>query len=309
MVDTLFANFPDAKIDFLVNKRVAEIVSDYPNINKVHAIEKETVSEIKHICKENRFDLAIVVSPRFATALGVFLGGIKKRLGTRNRWYSFLFNIRHAQHRKYSIKHEMGYNLDLLDELTCSSINNLKPVLNVKNEYIEKVRNFLTKRNIDHNLANIVIHIPTLGSAKVWSDNNFVKLIDLLRDLNINIILTGTRKDRPRLDSILGRINRNQRVNIVDSLSLTELAALFKISSLFISNSTGPIHIAAAVGTFVVGIYSPVKVESPVRWGPITDRKKIFVPEKDDNSRDVMDDIKPEEVYEFIKTCLTHSRI
>ena len=50
----------------------------------------------------------------------------------------------------------------------------------------------------------------------------------------------------------------------------------------------------------MVGLYSPVKVESPLRWGPLTDKKKIFVPDEDDNSRDVMNDIEPIEVYNFI---------
>jgi len=47
-------------------------------------------------------------------------------------------------------------------------------------------------------------------------------------------------------------------------------------------------------------LYSPVKVESPVRWGPLTEKKKIFVPDEDDSSRDVMNDIEPGEVYNFV---------
>ena len=299
MVDTLHANYPDAKIDFLVNNRTAELVSDYSNINKVHAIEKETAGEIKNICMENRYDLAVIVYPRFKTALGVFLGGVKYRLGTRNRWYSFLFNIRHPQHRKHSIKHEMEYNLDLLNEINCLELKDLKPSLNVKDEYIIKIKKVLSIRGLE--AGYIVIHIPTLSSAKVWSDSNFVKFINLLsQNEKLNVVLTGTENDKPHVDSILDQLQNKTGIFTLYGLSLNELAALIKLSKMFISNSTGPIHIAAAVGTFVVGLYSPVKVESPVRWGPVTDKKKIFVPEKDDDSRDVMDDINPEDVYEFV---------
>jgi hypothetical protein len=49
-----------------------------------------------------------------------------------------------------------------------------------------------------------------------------------------------------------------------------------------------------------VGLYSPVKVESAVRWGPLTDNKKIFQPVKDRNDADVMDEIDPQEVFNFI---------
>jgi ADP-heptose:LPS heptosyltransferase len=156
-------------------------------------------------------------------------------------------------------------------------------------------------QEIDSDKEFVIVHPLTLGSAKVWSRENFIKLINYLASLNINIIVTGSGDEKAEIDSILREINGKKRVYGFCGLPLKELAALIHLSVLFISNSTGPIHIAAAVGTFVVGIYSPVVVENPVRWGPVTDKKKIFVPEKDDNSRDVMDNIKPEEVFEFIK--------
>jgi ADP-heptose:LPS heptosyltransferase len=62
-------------------------------------------------------------------------------------------------------------------------------------------------------------------------------------------------------------------------LSLTELAALFRRARVFISNSTGPLHIAAAAGTPVVGMYPPILQCSPVRWGPWTAKRKIFQPD------------------------------
>jgi len=301
MIDVLHTNYPRAKIDFLVNNRVAELVCNYPNINKVHTIEKETVNGIKEICRSGKYDLAIVVSPRFFIVLGVYFGGVKYRLGTKYRWYSFLFNIKHAQHRKHSLKNEMNYNLDLLDEINCNKIYGLKPILNVSDEYIVRVKEVLSKQGITPKYDIITIHIPSLGSAKVWSDASFIMLINQLTGEFVDIILTGTEADKLQLLRIFSKISFRERVKIVTNLSLKELAALLKISKLFIGNSSGPIHIAAAVGTFVIGLYSPVKVESPVRWGPVTDKRKIFVPEQDDNSRDVMDDIKVEDVYEYVR--------
>ena len=297
MADALAANFPQAKIDFLVNKRVAELVFDYSNINKVHTIEKE--SEIGKICKKYGYDLAIIVNPKFEIAWQVYKSWIKYRLGTSNRWYSFLFNIRHKQHRKYSLKNEMEYNLDLLDELKCNKLKGLKPNLKVKDEYLTKIKNYLYNLGVPAVKSFIVVHIPTLGSAKVWSDSNFVKFIDLLEG-QIPIILTGTSVDNPQISNVMKRLKTPQNVYPVTNISLSELFALLKISKLFIGNSSGPIHIAAAAGTFVVGLYSPVKVESLTRWGPVTDKKKIFAPQKDDDSRDVMDDIKPENVAGFV---------
>ena len=117
MVDALKAGYPGSEIDMLVQNRVYELICDYPNINKVHSIEKVTYRAVKEICQKNIYDLAIAVFPSFSVALGLYLGGVKHRLGTAYRWYSFLFNLKHYQHRKDSVKHESEYNLDLLKEL------------------------------------------------------------------------------------------------------------------------------------------------------------------------------------------------
>lgn len=237
----------------------------------------------------------------------MWLGGVKYRLGTGYRWYSFLFNIKHYQHRKETKKHELEYNLDLLKELNCNNIKQLIPFIEIKDNAIDVVERKLKTLGVD--VSNfLIIHIPSLGSAKVWSDENFIKLLNLLRGedrIDSDIILTGTQNDKPKVEKIRS-IVKNDRIFTIFDLNLKELAALLKLSGLFIGNSTGPIHIAAAVGTFCIGFYSPVKVETAVRWGPYTEKRKIFQPEKDDSARDVMDDIKPDEVFNFVKQYLNN---
>ena len=303
-------NYPDAKIDFLVNRKVFELVQDYPNINKVHAIEKDSLTHIKRICKENDYDLAVAVRPLPMIAMALFLAGVKYRLGTGYRWYSFLFNLRHYEHRKYSEKHELEYNLNLLDELGCKRIDNAKPVLNVNPEETEIVINKLKSEGVDTKKKFIIIHAGSLGSAKKWKAENFTELINLIifdGSFKKNIILTGTKADEETLNAVVSGLKKKENVYKITDLSLKEFAALCKMCILFISNSTGPIHVAAAVGAFCAGFYSPVTVESAVRWGPYTDKKKIFTPENGNISAkdDVMDQIKPDEVYKFIMSYIS----
>lgn len=303
MVDALKNIYPEAKIDFLVQQRVYELIYDHPGLNKVHAIDEVTAGKVKAICRDNRYDLAIAVYPTFEVALGLFLGRVKYRIGTGYRWYSFLFNIPHFQHRKEALKHESTYNLDLLSELNIVYDKELELKLQVKNEHVESAIGKLKVFGFNKNERFIVIHIPSLGSAKVWSNSNFKQLLEVIL-ANVNncyqVVLTGTEEDEEQVKRITAQLPANSRIFEVFSLNLKELTALLSKSKLFLGNSTGPIHIAAAVGTFVVGLYSPVKVESPLRWGPLTNKKKIFVPDEDDNSRDVMNDIEPNEVYNFI---------
>ena len=309
MTGVLRQNYPDALIDLLVSERVYDLVFDYPNINKVHTIEKVTAGGIKRICRSGNYDLAIAVHPKLQIALGTFFGGVKNRLATGYRWYSFLFNLRHYEHRKEAIEHESIYNMHLLNELNCVYSKELKPQLNVKNEWVDRVRAKLNAIGVNKDNDILVIHIPSLGSAKVWSEKNFISLINLiLRDdsVNTNIILTGTKGDTSQVKRVAASVQGKDRVFAVLDLDLKELRALLSIARLVVSNSTGPIHIAAAVGTYVIGFYSPVKVESQVRWGPLTDKKTIFSPSEDTDLRDVMDDIKPEAVFEEVKKILNN---
>ena len=112
MVDALKYNYPESEIDFLACKRAAGLIFDYPNINKVHTIEKDTINGIKSLANAGKYDLAILVHPTFRSAMGIYMAGVKFRLGTAYRLYSFLFNIKHHQHRTDSVKHEMEYNLE-----------------------------------------------------------------------------------------------------------------------------------------------------------------------------------------------------
>jgi heptosyltransferase III len=303
LADALKKHFPGSEIDFLVDPKTFSLVSEYPNINKVHTIEKVTASGIKKLCKETNYDLAIVVYPLFAIAVGLYLAGVNYRLGTAYRWYSFLFNLKRYEHRKKSVKHELEYNIGLLEELGIENIAPTAPVLPVNESDLELVKSKLKEKGIWSDRGFIIIHVPSLGSAKVWKDENFTALIKLLlKDSKFRkfIMLSGTIGDEEQVKSIAGRFSDSGRVIPVLDLNLIELKAAIKLAELFIGNSTGPIHIAAAVGTFVIGFYSPIKVESSIRWGPNTVKKKLFSPSEDSNTPDIMDDITPADVYQFV---------
>lgn len=66
--------------------------------------------------------------------------------------------------------------------------------------------------------------------------------------------------------------------NLVGLFSLAELKALINYSDIFIANSTGPLHIAAALGKYVIGFYPKIAQCSPARWGPYSVKSKVFTP-------------------------------
>lgn len=300
MNDILKLNYPEAEIDFMVNKKISELIEHIPNITNIIGIEKVRLNEIKNICKTNKYDIAILVKPEFMIALALFLSGIKYRLGSAYRWYSFLFNLKHKQHRKYSVKHEAEYNTDLLDELNCKRTGKSKPVLTVEQENDEKIQQRFKELSLNNSNKKIIIHITTGGSALTWRTENFIELVNLLSHKGeYTILLTCSSEDKKIINSFYQKLDKTDNVYIFTNMNLKEFAALIKSSDLFVSNSTGPIHIAAAVGCFCIGFYSPRITESAVRWAPITEKKYIFELSETENN------IQPEKVFNFITNLLS----
>jgi ADP-heptose:LPS heptosyltransferase len=103
-----------------------------------------------------------------------------------------------------SYKHST-YNLDLLNELNVVYGKKLEVVLQVKNENVLSAIGKLKALGLNENERFVVIHIPSLGSAKVWSNSNFKQLIEaILANVNncYQVVLTGTTDEEEQVKRI-----------------------------------------------------------------------------------------------------------
>ncbi|MCH7516255.1 MAG: glycosyltransferase family 9 protein [Bacteroidetes bacterium] len=111
-------HFPECKVSFLLKEYAKDLVGDHPYIDDVLILQESNgrIPIFKNVnrLKSNFFDASIIVYPTFITALIVFLSRIMFRIGSGYRWYSFLFNKRIYEHRKYAEKHELEFNVNLL---------------------------------------------------------------------------------------------------------------------------------------------------------------------------------------------------
>jgi len=95
---------------------------------------------------------------------------------------------------------------------------------------------------------------------------------------NVTVLVTGTNSEFELCKTISSETNA---FNLAGKFGLKELIALISLGEVFISNSTGPIHIAAALGKSVIGFYPKILSCSEKRWGPYTTNKVVFSPELD----------------------------
>ncbi|MBU2493386.1 MAG: glycosyltransferase family 9 protein [Bacteroidetes bacterium] len=284
LVGIIKKHIPDAKVSILLRNYTKELADGYPGLHNIIILNEEKgrtlfLSNIREIKKYN-FDSCIIVYPTFKIALILFLARLKNRIGTGYRWYSFLFNKKTYEHRKYGEKHELEYNTALLKNIGLDekiTPDNVSFNIHVKEENTQFVEKILLSAKYNNELPTVIIHPGSAGSAVDLPISKFKELASLMaRQLNVNIILTGSATEKEICNEIN---NENNLINLAGEFNLGQLIALINKSDLLIANSTGPIHIAAALKKSVIGFYPKIAACSPERWGPYTNKKYIFSPE------------------------------
>jgi heptosyltransferase-2 len=306
-IQALKLNFPNAHIAVLLSSYTAGLVEGIADVliyNK--EAEPKPFFEMLTELRRAQFDAAVIAYPRFRIALLVWLAGIPVRVGTGYRWYSFLFNKKIFEHRKTIEKHEAEYNLSLLKGLGCDVSSKPEVKIKISEKERRTASDILQSMGISFYDRLVLLHPGSGGSAREWKPENFATLAADLKKKGYDVVITGGKTETELVQRVAQNAGEGVR-SLVSTLKLKEFAALIQTAKLFIANSTGPLHIAAAVGTPVIGFFAPVRVMSPKRWGPLTDQKKIFVPDPAQCSRckgdecqgnDCMEQITVEQVLE-----------
>ncbi len=281
---SLRRRFPRARLVMLAGRYGGAIVEGFPHVDEILWYDdpprlvpfRVMLARIRG----ERFDAAVIVHPTLRLAILAFLSRIPLRVGTGFRYYSFLFNRRVYAHRKSAERHEVEYNMELLAPLDCAATA-AKPLdvpIEIPPAARDGVRTLLENAGVKGSYA--VLHPGTGGSAREWPPESFAVLArKIMEGLNLSVVVTGTARE----SALAGRIARavpGRGVNLAGKLGVKELAALLEGAALLVANSTGPLHVAVAVGTPVIGLYPQIPVMGPRRWGPYTSRARVLVPAK-----------------------------
>ncbi len=162
---------------------------------------------------------------------------------------------------------------------------------------------------IDIDQPFIAVHPGSGGSARDWPIQKFAELLDRIQNSEfriqkIKVAVTlgpGEEQLKEKLRAYL-----KSEPKWVSGLSLPELAAFLSQAQLLVANSTGPLHIATAVKTKVIGLYCPMIPCHPKRWGPYGPGHSSLIPpvelcrkciDQRCQEYDCMDKIAVKEVY------------
>ena len=275
--------YPNDKILFLGKNYTREVVALSKNIDGFISYDELLKSPFKkqvEILRVYKIDICIHVFPVWHIARLIKSVGIKTRVGTTNRLYHwFTCNKLVKLSRKKSGLHESQLNTKLLASLGITSDFDLNQI--IKNYGFDNVpvldEEFKPLLNTDK--KKIIIHPKSKGSAKEWGLENFDKLVLLLTENNYQVYISGTKEEGDLIRDFISQ--HPLAIDLTGKFSLHQFIAFIAACDGLVAASTGPLHIAAALGIKAIGLFSPRRPIYPQRWMPIGKNATYLV--KDEN--------------------------
>ena len=207
--------------------------------------------------------------------------GIPIRIGTRNRWWHWLTcNRLVALSRRHSPLHEAQLNLQLLAPLgqtasmplpAVAELVRLAPAVPLAPQW----QQLLSARQPGQ--LNVVLHPRSRGSAREWGLGHFGELARALHAAGHRVFVSGTAAEGEELADWLRQHADYLVADLTGQLALPEFLAFLAAADGIVAGSTGPLHLAAALGRHALGLYPPIRPMHPGRWGPLGPHAEYLV--------------------------------
>lgn len=257
---------PDLKIFFIGKKYTQPIIDRCVFVDQF--LDRDEVLMDSHTLAMVRADTIIFIFPDQKLAKVANKAGIKHRVATAHRWYNWIYcNHLVGFTRVKSNLHESQLNFKLLkpfklnfdiDTSELISYYGLHPAKNDFSGLLNKDR------------FNLIIHPKSKGSAREWPLDSYYRLVLSLPVESYRIFVTGLqaegdliRKEKPEL------LQHPNVTDLTGKLNLEELTSFISQADGLLACSTGVLHLAAALGIYALGLYSPMKPIHPGRWMPV----------------------------------------
>ncbi len=272
MVGILRQHYPSSRITFLGRSYTRAVIEACEYVDEFlawdEAANKGRRGRADYL-RHPRADVIIHVYPEHGIATAAKTARIPNRIGTSHRLYHlWTCNRRVDFTRRGSDLHEAQLNVKLLQPLGIDSIPTLTEIPNFYGLTRLDPPAAELAESLSPSKFNVIIHPMTAGNAKAWSLDNYTRLIENLPDEKYHIFVTGVERDREAIERGLP-LQKTNLTSLVGKTSLTDLLGLVSAADGIVCASTGPVHIAAALGKCAIGIYQPRGIGRPARYGPV----------------------------------------
>lgn len=272
--------FPHSKISVLVKPWVAELLYICPDIDEVILFQSPGTHDgiagklrLARELKGKSFDMAILLQNAIEAAIIARLAGIPIRAGYNSDGRGFL--LTHSVERTEEIRsvHQIDYYLEMLKTLGFQSAGR-SVNLTLTNEYSTVSQEILSRYGIGEREPIVGIGPgATYGPAKMWFPERFALVVDrLIEDFSVPVILLGSSDDRHSADQVQ-QSSKNRLINLAGETNLKEAISLIARCDLFISNDSGLMHVAGALGIPTIAIFGST---NPQTTSPVGEKSIVI---------------------------------
>jgi heptosyltransferase-2 len=245
-------HFSSAHVAIAARASVAPMFSMVEGVDEVITLPDDAAMA------DRRFDTAILFPNSFSTARIVKKAGIAERWGYAADWRGAL--LTRAIARPDAHVHQREYYQRLT---TALGIPAGPPFARVRPD-TDKARQLLRDIGLDLD-EPFVIFAPgaAYGRAKQWLPERFAEVADhVINARGWSVLMVGSKADRPACEDITRRLpqtgNRlNRLIDFSGKSDIPTLAGILSQAAALVSNDSGAMHLAGAVGTKVVAIFGP----------------------------------------------------
>jgi ADP-heptose:LPS heptosyltransferase len=261
----LRALMPQATIGFLTSPVVAPILDHHPDVDYVRTLRWSDPFALARAAFAD-VDAALFLKPFRRLMWAAFMAGVPIRVATGFRWYSLLANRRIYEHRSDFSRHESEYNAGMLRGLGLHPEHVRPPSLAITEA--ERVQGEARWEALPH--PRVIIH-PGGVSTRRWRPEHFRELASALSGKGFGVALTGNAAEGAQFtrEALMEGTVPGPVLNCMGLLSMRELIGMIAAADVVVSGSTGPAHVAAALGIATVSVFDPRLSSSPMRWKPL----------------------------------------
>ncbi|UCG35370.1 MAG: lipopolysaccharide heptosyltransferase II [Candidatus Omnitrophota bacterium] len=280
VIKNLRVAFPQAHIAFMCRPYTKAALEGNPYLDEVivydkYGKHKSTWASIKFSqdLRKKKFDWALILHPTNRAHLVTYFAKIPFRIGWDKKM-GFLLTERLKHTKQQGRKHETEYTLDILKTLNIDT-EDKTTYFPISEKADKKIEELLIKEGLEREEKFIVIHPSASCRSKRWPPDYFSKLVKALKEkTNLKIAVISAAEEKGVAQEI---VEKNEVIDLRAKLAIAEVGSLLKRAELFISNDSGPVHIAAALNTPVISIFGRKDPGlSPLRWAPLGEASFYF---------------------------------
>ena len=281
MIRELRKKYPDAYIATLTQPNTANILLNNPYLDEIimDDLTNESFYKVVRAIRRSKFTDGLMVFPTARASYQMLFGGLKNRIGEGHRLYEVITGMRSVNRHNYiPLKHEADYCMDLARKIGVKT-ENIDLEIFVTDEEKKEAHEFLERFGVEKGDRKLILHTGNLGSSPNWSENKYLQLIKEILGLQIpgtKIVLSAMEMSDEFIKS--AKVLGNEKViDISKQISgLREFIKVISVVDLFVCNSTGPLHMADALGKKCIGINCHRPMNSVQYWG-IINKKSINI--------------------------------